>query len=553
MTDSHSYGVVGAIGTLSTVLQDRITATNPELTIRETGSADAFILSQHPLTPWHGTSSRGFVWDAINPSAKVADWKDAMHAACAPGLAITDDGIILHASEWAVQPVYIHRQGDVLLFATTINAILRLVDGKLDPDWDAWAAILAVKCPLGGRTPFASIARLGASISHVVDTRTRRFSSARESPRTIGENREPASAAEIAETIKLALVSDPDLDPSSPQEGGYLASLPLTGGWDSRMIAGTACNLFGPGAFSALTTPKHTEGDDPDVTASTQVATFLGITQTVTFPDSSTFSTYASRAFELVEYETWEHLWFEPAVAHLHQRKLPVLDGLAGDALFKNDIVSEDLLAARTTAEVGDRLWGILNKLPKSAAPGLPDHLRDELVARARVDMEVSRSGLEGMRDEGRHAMLRTRTCHGIALAPYKMIASHTRAITPHLHPDVANAILSVPWQQKSNSALARAVLEEIRPGLSKLPSTNDRPRTLPTTGSMRWDSPNSMDWTRERMSRLNELAHVGLSADDATALHAKRFERWRNGLIVLACWLETYESRLTSTRPPWW
>jgi hypothetical protein len=473
-----------------------------------------------------------------------------MHETVAAGVAVTADEVVLHTSSWGNQALYVAwLDTTTLAFSTTSDALVDLLDGPLDPDWDAWASILTTNNPINGRTPFQQIRRLRGGEHHRLGLRTGTFSNGLDDHRFISDERSPAEPDEIVDGLRVALGEHPVLAGGTP-DGGYLASIPLTGGWDSRLLGAVAVDLIGP-EFLALTTSKHTENVDPDVTYATALAQQLGLTQEIILPDRSANPSYTTRAMALMEYETWEHSWFGPAASVLAARGLPVIDGFSGDTQLKNAVPNRRLFSA-APAEVGVELWRKLDRRPAAGSPAASESVLDELEQRVRPDVEACRRGVVGHPNEGRIAVLRTRIVSGVGLAPFKLLAAECEVVAPFLHPAVTSATMSVPTPAKAGGALSRQVLEVAMPGLSQLPSTND-PGAMTARGRRRTNGPEARAWTTERLGVLEGFIGHGFTAEDIEILHGKPADAWRQRLIQLACWLEAYESRLTSTTPPWW
>ncbi len=543
--------VIGVVGAIPDGLRQRIVGERPGWVEHELADPHLLLLSRGRTHAWTGPDARGIHWSGQGQAGPVSGWQQAMHETVAAGVAVTPDEVVLHTSSWGNQALYVAwLDPTTLAFSTTSEALLDLLEGPLDPDWDAWASILTSNNPINGRTPFLQVRRLRGGEHHRLDVRTGTFSTGLDAHRFISEERSPADPGEIVDGLRTALTEHPVLTGGAP-DGDYLASLPLTGGWDSRLLGAIAGEHFGPEAFLALTTSKHTENVDPDVTYATTLAQLLGITQEIIHPDRSANPAYTARTMTLLEYETWEHSWFGPAASVLMARGLPVIDGFAGDTQLKNAYANRRLFTA-DPADVSDELWRKLDRRPALGLPAASESVRDELEQRMRPDVEATRQGVEGHPNEGRIAVLRSRIMSGVGLAPFKLLATGVEVVTPFLHPAVTSATMSIPAEAKASGALSRQVLEAAMPGLSGLPSTND-PGAMAARGRRRTNGPEARAWTAERLDVLDRFIGHGFAAEDVEVLHGKPADAWRHRLIQLSCWLEAYESRLSSTTPPWW
>ena len=82
----------------------------------------------------------------------------------------------VHASGLGLHPLYVQREGPATYFCTRIAPLADASPQPLTVDWEAWAAIFEIGCPLGAKTGFAEIERLepGAWIEHGAAGRDRR-------------------------------------------------------------------------------------------------------------------------------------------------------------------------------------------------------------------------------------------------------------------------------------------------------------------------------------------------------------------------------------------
>lgn len=542
--------VVGAIGPIGPSLRRSIVETFAEHAEHDLGP-QALLLSRGHTYAWRSGESRGVLWSPQAEPRHVRSGDDATHLAVAPSLSLDPDVITLHSASWGLQPVYVAEHDSTLLFATTSSALLQLLTGPLDPDWDAWAAILSLGYPIDGRTPFRQIRRLRESERRVLNRASGGLTQYRGVPRAIGGGPVP-SHGDVVDALRGAITTHPALAGRSVDGSGYLASLPLSGGWDSRLLGVITVDAHGPTAIRSVTTATHRMGTDPDVTFGTLVGDEFGVTQHLLMPDGREYPGYATRAFALAEHETAEHVWYEPVASVLKSWKAPVIDGFGGDVTMKNVYVRESLLRPQTPEFIRDELWRAMSRQPAADLPGAGAPMLKELTERTRAGIESCRAGYDGLPDENRLVLMSTRSMRGVSVLAYKMTAEACEQVTPFMHPDVTSAILSIPWKEKSSSDLARALIDTARPGLSRIRSTNDRlPDTL--SGRRRANTPESQAWSARQLDALSEHTQLHFTPEDVQSLHAVRAERWRLRLILMSDWLQTYHARLTSTTPPWW
>ncbi|WP_456697026.1 hypothetical protein [Aeromicrobium sp. P5_D10] len=543
--------VVGAIGQIDEVLRQRLNATFSDHVQHRLGTDDAILLTRGATYSWKSGTEQGILWSPSADPGAVATSDAATHEAVGPHLVVGQTEISLNSAAWGFQPVYVHQQHGALLFATTTSALLQLIDSRLDPDWDAWASIMMLGYLIGGRTLFTQIERLRECEGRVLDRTSGRFTTRRGVPRTVGRDNE-ASPDEVVEALRHALVSHPALAGRDKDPHDYVASLPLTGGYDSRLLGSIFLNALGAGSVRSVTTSTHRAGADPDVTFGTSLGDRFGVTQRILNPDGGAYPVYAKRMFDLLEHESAEHVWFEPVAAVLHEWGAPTIDGLSGDMLMKNTFVKDTLQYAKNVDEHREAFWHNMNRAPYLPLPGVSAAMLADMTARVRSDFDLIHADYEGADNMTRLIALATRSQRGVATIPHKVLAAGVEPVTPFMHPDVISALLSIPGAARADGALARKLLDTAEPGLGDLPSSNDWiPGT--TSGRRRSSTPESYAWAADRFGVLNEFIGDGFTDADIAVLHSPNGDRWRLRLILLADWLDTYNARLTSVTPPWW
>lgn len=509
-------------------------------------AADAPISVWPPHHAHGGPDETLITWHPLFPARRPRSWRDAANQTGAAGLVAGPDGARLFGSAWGVHPLYVRRVGDFLAFATTIHRLLDVTDGPLHADWDAWACVFSLNFPVGTLTPFAEVSRVAPGGSWRYDARRRTFDHDRELPTAAAAEQPSAKAGDVAEAIAQAVAdSVPDVSDAAS------VTLTLSGGWDSRLLAAIATDLWGAAAVRSLTTPKHRVNVDPDVELSRSVAVALGLKQEIVTPDAARFPEYARAAFARMEHQTWEHSWLEPVAATARRWGRPVLDGLAADVLLKNNSVTPEAVAARNHHDVGAALWRRLARPPKAGLPLIDAAAAGEIGRRALEAFDTDRLSLAGHPDEARLTVLRARTARGVSLSPFGLFAPEVRVCVPFLAHEFVTRALSVPADAKSDGGFYRQVLTAAAPRVAQLPSTND-PDSPAAAGPFRHRSEAALAWSRQSVDALRSRC-PGLPAVPDDVLFAPRADNWRQLLLLFDSWLDRYGSRLASCRPPWW
>ena len=116
------------------------------------------MLDREPIR-WEGSKERGLGWiEGDLWRGEASDWRDAAElGAC--GLVIDGRRRFVHSAINGLSPVYWINHGRTY-FASRIDPLVQ-ARRALSVDWDAWASTIALRHPLGERTPFAEIRRLG--------------------------------------------------------------------------------------------------------------------------------------------------------------------------------------------------------------------------------------------------------------------------------------------------------------------------------------------------------------------------------------------------------
>lgn len=181
----------------------------------------------------HRYAGASFIWSEAAPPATTDDWQAVAEAAEAPGLIVEPGRIILHAGGLGLVDLYYTKHGDAVYFASRIEPLLAIARQTID--WAAWAAIFRLGCPLGEATPFTDVKRLPGSVALIWSRDSRRLSVDRRVHRSFAIERPSirVSAAGVNDLLD-ALGSALDAWANRPM------ALPLSGGWDSRLLAGLA-------------------------------------------------------------------------------------------------------------------------------------------------------------------------------------------------------------------------------------------------------------------------------------------------------------------------
>lgn len=488
-------------------------------------SRSILLLDREPMR-WRGRGRSGLAWvEGGFWRGSVASWEQASRqGAC--GLVLAGRRRHLHSSVSGVGPLYwLDREG-ATYFASRIELLLELAPGPLSVDWDAWSSILALRYPLGERTPFAEIRRLGPSST----LRRRRGRSQARAHRWPWSEVEPgadlaAGAATAAEALREAL---------RPLDGEVLC--PLSGGQDSRLLLATLCSL-GAAKPRALTVGDD-EGGRFEQDLAAPVARSLRVPQEELPAALDAYPADWRERAARVEHQFVDHAWLMPLARRLDGAGAWALDGFALDALqmtgagfFQASAEAPDPRSATNALFDSLRMYG-------HAEQALEPRLGATLVERARAQFAAAASPLEGHPSQTVLSLYATRTVRGISTCPHGLLGRNAAVLAPGCDDAVVRGLLSVPQAEKGGTAMHAAIQEHVAPQLAGLPSTTDAVREPPSL-PRRWRSPSALDmhrrlledgpltphlapqllaWLREPRGELS--AHLRLGMESVSLFH---------------------------------
>jgi hypothetical protein len=445
----------GAIGAYDAGVVARVAA-NLGAELNEVHSDERSILfADRPPSRWTGEGTRGLAFAEREPGRtdRAKRWEDA---AAVGGLGIWERGgaWTLHCSNSALAPLYWMAAGDAIYFANRIDALARAGIGTLSVDWDAWASVLTLQYVVENRTPFAEITRLGPRGSVAIQN----GAPVATEPGLAWLDEEPIGAEEAAERIVATLRAEVEaLEPHGP------VVCPLSGGWDSRLIA---CALAERDLIAGTYTVGGDVGDDQEVLFAARVADALGVPHTVVDPERPSFAEEIETAAARVEYQSQPHY-----IMHRLERCLPAggicTDGI-GATLIKGRCLKPEILEAPDPTEATfDTL--VSQRTRRLYDDGAWDALRQ--------------TALQGFQREnepytGFHAppspAIYNRSRRANGSSPTSIVGLRNRIFTPLVSDGIARPALAAPPLERGAGDVYRSVFRMINADVGSLPSTND-------------------------------------------------------------------------------
>lgn len=455
------------------------------------------MLDRKPLE-WQGRRQRGVGWiegELWRPGTGVSDWGEAAMRGVS-GLVIEGRRRFLHSAVNGLAPLYWIEDRGATYFASRIDPLARSSSSPLSIDWDAWASIIALRYPLGDRTPFAEIRRLGP-----FSTLRRRFGRARsQSPAWPWAEVEPrddlASAADAAvEALRETLDRLP---------GEILC--PLSGGRDSRMVF---CALARQGAVASAVTTSDDEGETIEEDLAAPVAAAFGVRHERLAGSPSGYPEDWEERAKRVEYQFVDHAWLVPVARRIESVATPVPDGFAFDVFVQSErhFNPPEALDHRKGRQASLALFDALRRYGL-AHRALTEGFHAPIESRAREQFLAATRPFRGHPSQNLLSMYATRSLRGVATYPTGLLGAGAHVLTPGATDRVVSAALSMTPRQKLDGRLYEAIFERLAPEAGRLPSTADTPRSGPRL-PRRWRSRFALEAHRRSLADGPLAAHL--------------------------------------------
>ena len=453
------------------------------------------MLDREPIR-WEGPRERGLGWiEGDLWRGKASDWRDAAQlGAC--GLAIDGRRRFVHSAVNGLAPVYWIDHGRATYFASRIDPLVQASPEPLSVDWDAWASIIALRYPLGERTPFAEIRRLGP-----FSALRRRFGRGRShSPAWPWAEIEPGTDLEGAVAGAVAGL----LETLAPLDGDVVS--PLSGGKDSRLLL---CALARLGGASLALTVGDDEGDTFEEDLAAPVAAALGVPHERLGAIPEAYPEDWEERARRVEYQFVDHAWLVPLARHLEGVDSPVPDGYALDMLLQSDthFYSPETLEHHPGRQAGRAMFDSLRRYGK-AHLALAEAFHEPVVARARERFLAASRPFEGHPSQAVLTFYATRTVRGVSTYPTGLLGEGAQMLTPGACDRVATPALSATSAAKRDNRMFRAAFDCLAPQVGRLPSTATAARSAPRL-PRRWRSDAAVEMHRRSIGDGPLAPHV--------------------------------------------
>jgi hypothetical protein len=547
--------VCGALGRYDSTIVEGVARALP-VTPREVHAdgRSCLWLDREPLG-WRSAFRRGLTWSERFPApdpAGTGTWQGAARDLDACGLAIGPRRRAVHSSVSGAAPVYWLDHGEATYFASSVDALVKGVPGRLDVDWQTWASMIALRQPLGERTPFRQIRRL------------RPFSAV--------ERKSGAGTVTAAPWPWAEIEPHDDVDAAAEATVHALheaiaplastgAAVLLSGGLDSRIMLGVAHDAGIP--LCALTSVADDGLGGWEAGIAEAAASAAGASHE-RFPvkDDAAHRRLWLQHLEDADFQFVMGTFVMPMGPRLAELALPVLDGFVLDTFGVQPGRSyrDEALDPAPGVDLPRVMWQTMHA---RAMPKVPDRALAAPYAaavmrstRSRFHREVER--YSGSGSQALLSVYGTRGVRGITLLPMQGMGRYARVLIPGANHRTATALLSLHPRHKRDWAFYRAILDRIDSPSARAPSVADAERPAPPAGR----TPNHR---RPEMVALYESAlrdgpltpHLGARLgghlrDGTLAEGLRRPPIHRAAMIVTAfhLWVQRYESRLGAIDP---
>lgn len=231
----------------------------------------------------------------------------------------------LGSDRYGLKPFYYYHHKDELAFSTDLHWLVQTAKRKFSVNYSALSQFLCLRHPFGDETLFRGIRRLPQG-------ELLRYSAAEGKLQFVPFFKYLSVQPDPGVTFEQVLVEGPDRFTAALERQLYGASkvvLPLSGGYDSRMIA---CGLHRLGVDLLTYTTHKDYGSTTDTVVAAAVAALLGATHHYIPLPTNYFARFHQQKCRLVQFETSYHPWIVNLLSSMPEEPFPCFDGLGGDA-----------------------------------------------------------------------------------------------------------------------------------------------------------------------------------------------------------------------------
>jgi len=231
----------------------------------------------------------------------------------------------LGSDRYGLKPFYYYHHRNEFAFSTDLQWLVQTSNRKFSVNYSVLSQFLCLRHPFGDETLFRSIRRLSQGELLCYSVQEDKLQTV---PFFTYLSLRPVPGV----TFKQVLAEAPARFTAALERqlnGASKVVLPLSGGYDSRMIA---CGLHRLGVELLTYTTHKDYGSTTDTVAAAAVAALLGTTHHNIPLPISYFARFHQQKCRLVQFETSYHPWIVNLLSSMPEEPLPCFDGLGGDA-----------------------------------------------------------------------------------------------------------------------------------------------------------------------------------------------------------------------------
>ena len=368
--------------------------------------------------------------------------------------------------------IYYFRTDDILYISDQPSHLVEAADARFSIDYTAWAEFLCFSYILGDRTFFSEIktvlpdAYMRVCLNDWKTVQVPGFSL-----REIPEDESIAYDDAVEKCTGLLLQAVRRVVPKN----GSQVLVPLSGGYDSRCLAGLVCAVLGKDRVSSVTFCMD-DGSQGDELCAGNTAAFLGIRQQTYEIEEDYFLREIETYPDKVNYESGMYVDFSvflQKASAAYPRGTVLLDGYGGDRLLRIARMG------KITDEPGTESFyeaffrrNLAFRLERCTDP----RNRAEMyyLAKRGLVEELKRCG-----DSITVFYLYNRNARNMSYA-LKLESEWFHEGVPFMDRDLLRYCLTLPKAVRSRQGFYPDILNRIIPGLGDLPSTNDENANFP-------------------------------------------------------------------------
>ncbi len=438
---------------------------------------------------------------------------------------------------------YCHRDGE-LAFATESDWLVRHSVKKFSVNYSAVCQYICLRHPFGDETLFQEIRRLPQG-------RVLRYSVKEDQLRSVPHFSYLSFRPEPSLTVEQVLAEAPARFMAALNRqvnGAKKALLPLSGGYDSRIIA-CGLNLLG---VELMTYTTHKDyGWTTDTVAAAEVAKLLGTDHHYQSLPRNYLACYHQRKCRLVNFETSYHPWVVNLLTMLPENPLPCFDGLGGDACLGGSEVLPQFWRLWRKEDYR-QLLTVYFRWYKTHFEQLITakyHATIKQLAHKKIRSELNK--LKGNPNGLIYLGLRNFTRRAIALSTFGIIGHQQSVRTPFFDPQFFEWTLSIPVRLKVQSKIYDQIFRIVSDKTAVVPNTHQRPdhsryfRKVPEL----WRNRHNRAYLAKMIKRLPKFLPGFIKPELPEKLKKGKMTRAERDSLLsladLAYWFETYKDHL--------